>query len=108
MLTKALRTAQKRQKVTHDADMRLEGLVMESERDRLQRYSDCDCLMQVKQNVDVYVYLDRIFSNDHRKKETVKKELIQLGVCIHQSMWRKCFQAQRLHILSTDFVSLLD
>ena len=34
--------------------------------------------MQVKQNDDVY--LDRIVSNDHRKRETVKKELIQLGV----------------------------
>ena len=32
---------------------------MESERDRLQRYSDCDFLMQVKQNADVY--LDIIF-----------------------------------------------
>ena len=58
--------------------MELEGLVMESERDRLQRYSDTDFLMQVKQNADIY--LDRIFSDDHRKRETVKKELIQLGV----------------------------
>ena len=32
----------KRQKVTHGADTELEGLVMESERNRLQRYSDCD------------------------------------------------------------------
>ena len=45
----------KRQKVTHGADVELEGLGMESERDRLQRYSDCDFLMQVKQNVDVYL-----------------------------------------------------
>ena len=43
---------------------------MESERDRLQRYSDCDFLMQIKQNADIY--LDRIFSNDHRKRETVR------------------------------------
>ena len=42
----------KRQKVSHGADMELEGLVMESGRDRLQRYSDCDFLMQVKQNAD--------------------------------------------------------
>ena len=75
-LTKAIR--QKRQKVTHGVDMELEGLVMESERDRLPRYSDCDFLMQVKQNADVY--LDRFFSDDRRKRETVKKELIQLGV----------------------------
>ena len=34
--------------------------------------------MHVKQDADVY--FDRIFSNDHRKRETVKKELIQLGV----------------------------
>ena len=68
----------KRQKVTHGADMELEGLVMELERDRLQRYSDCDFLMQVKQSADTY--LDRIFSNDHRKREIVKRELIQLGV----------------------------
>ena len=61
-----------RQKVTHGAVMKLEGLVMESERDRLQRYSDYDFLMQVKQNADVYV--DRNFSNDHRKRETVKKK----------------------------------
>ena len=31
--------------------------------------------MQIKQNADVY--LDRIFSDDHMKRETVKKELIQ-------------------------------
>ena len=68
-------TAQERQKDTHGADMELEGLVMESERDRLQRYSGFDFLMQVKQNADVY--FDRIFSNDRWKEETVKKELIQ-------------------------------
>ena len=34
--------------------------------------------MQVKQDADVYI--DRIFSNAHRRRETVKKELIQLGV----------------------------
>ena len=56
----------KRQKVTLGADMELEGLVIHSERDRLQRYSDCDFLMQVKQKADIY--LDRIFSNDHRKR----------------------------------------
>ena len=67
-----------RQKVTHGADMELEGLVMDSERDRHQRYSDYDFLMQVKQDADVY--LDSIFCNDHRKRETAKKELIQLGV----------------------------
>ena len=39
--------------------MELEGLVMESERDRLQRHSDSDFLMHVKQNADVY--LDRFF-----------------------------------------------
>ena len=50
---------------------------MESVRDRLQRFSDCDFLMQVKQNADVK--LDRIVSNDDRKREAVKKELIQLG-----------------------------
>ena len=49
----------KRQKVTRGAKMEVEGLVMESVRDRLQRYSDCDFLTQVKQNADVY--LDRIF-----------------------------------------------
>ena len=53
-------------------------MVMETERDRLQRYSDRDFLMRVKQNAGVY--LDRIFSNNRRKRETVKKELIQLGV----------------------------
>ena len=72
-LTKAMRTAQK-DKVSHGADMELEGLVMESEQDRLQRYSNCDFLMQVKQNSDTY--FDRIFSNDHRKRGIVK-ELIQ-------------------------------
>ena len=39
-------------------------------------------LMLVKQNADVY--LDRIFSDDHRKREIAKKELIQLGV--HRSV----------------------
>ena len=67
----------KRQKVTHGAGTELEGLVMESERHRFQRYSDFDLLMQVKQNADIY--LDRVFSNDHMKREIVKKEL-KLGV----------------------------
>ena len=39
-LTKAIRTAQKRQKVTDGADMELEGLVLESELNRLERNSD--------------------------------------------------------------------
>ena len=73
-----MRTAQKRQKVIRGADMELEGVVMLPERDGLQRFSDCDFLMQVKQNADTY--LDRIFSNDHRKREIVKEELTQLGV----------------------------
>ena len=34
--------------------------------------------MQVKQNADIHFH--RIFSNDHRKREIVEKELIQLGV----------------------------
>ena len=49
----------KRQKITDGADMELEALAMKFERDRFQRYSDRDFLMQVKQNADVY--LDRIF-----------------------------------------------
>ena len=65
----------KRQKVTHGADMELEG--MESERDRLQRYSDCDFLMQVKQDADAYI--DRNVFKDC-KVRAVKKDLPQLGV----------------------------
>ena len=57
----------RRQKVTLGADMELQSLVME--------YSDCDFLMQAKQNADIY--LDIMFSNDHRKSEIEKKELIQ-------------------------------
>ena len=38
----------KRQKVTHGANMELEGLVVESERDCLQRYSDYNFVMQVE------------------------------------------------------------
>ena len=34
------RASSKRQKVAYGADMELEGLVVESERDRLQRFSD--------------------------------------------------------------------
>ena len=49
----------KRQKITDGADMELDELFMESELDRLQRYSDRDFLMQVRQNADVY--FDRIF-----------------------------------------------
>ena len=96
----------KRQKVDHGADVELEGLVMESERARLQRYSDCDFLMRVKQNADVY--LDRTFSNDRRKTEIVKKELIQLGV--HPSLHVvEVFSSPRTaRFLSEDLVSLLD
>ena len=77
-LMKAIRTAQKRQKVTHVADMEVEGLNMDSERDRLQRHSDHDFLMQVKLSADVF--FDRICPNDRRKRKIVKKELVQLGV----------------------------
>ena len=94
-----------RQNVTHGADMELEGLGMESERNRLQRYSDCDFLMQVKQNADIY--FDRIFSNDHRKRETVKKELIQSGVHPPVDV-AEVFSSPRLHLSSTDLVSHLD
>ena len=94
----------KKQTVTHGADMELGGLVTESERDRLQRYSACDFLTQAKENADVY--LDRTFLNDRRNRETVKKELIQLGV--HPSVHvAEVFQAPGLHVLSTDLVSTL-
>ena len=45
-----------------------------------------------------------IFSNDRRKRETVKKELIQLGVrpSVHVA---EVFQVLGLHVLSTDLVS---
>ena len=56
----------KRQKVTQDADMELERLVTESERNRLQRYSDCEFLMHVKWNADVY--LDRNFAMITRRE----------------------------------------
>ena len=49
----------RRPKLTDGAGMELEGLVMESEWDRLRRYSDCDFLMQVKQSA--CVHLDRFF-----------------------------------------------
>ena len=68
----------KRQKVTDGPDMELEGLVRESERDRLQRYSDFELLMQVKQNADVY--LDRIFSNDHH---------LSISLCTGWSPWAR-------------------
>ena len=54
-----------KKKVIHDAGKELE------------RYSDCDFLMQAKQKADIY--FDNIFSNDHQKKKTVEK-LIQSGV----------------------------
>ena len=68
----------KRQKVTHATDMELEELITESELDRLQRFSDCDFLMQVKQDADAY--LDRIVYKDCKVREAVKKDLLQLGV----------------------------
>ena len=86
----------KRQKVTHGTDMVLEGLVMESELDRLQRYSDCDFLMHVKQDADAY--LDRIVFKGCKVREAVKKDLLHL----------KCFQVLERRILSTDMVSHLD
>ena len=61
-----------------------------------------DFLMQVKHNADIY--LDRIFSNDHRKREIVKKELIQF---VHPSVHvAEVFSSP--HVLSTDLVSPLD
>ena len=56
---KEIKTARKDRKLLMVLIWSWKGLVMESERDRLQRYSDSDFLMQVKQNADVY--LDRIF-----------------------------------------------
>ena len=58
----------KRQKVTHGTGMELEGLVMEAEFDRLQRYADADS------------YLDKIVSKDCKEREAVRKDLLQLGV----------------------------
>ena len=55
----SIQDSSKRQNVARGADMELKALVTESELDRLQRYSDCDFLMQVKQNADVC--FDRIF-----------------------------------------------
>ena len=86
----------KRQKVTHGTGIVLEGLVMESELDRLQRYADCDFLMHVKQDADAY--LDRIVFKGCKVREAVKKDLLHL----------KCFQVLERRILSTDMVSHLD
>ena len=46
------------------ACMELEGLVVESEGDRVQQYSDFDFLMQIKQNADIYY--DNIYSEERR------------------------------------------
>ena len=40
-------SSKKKQKVTRGADMELEGLVMESKRDRLQRYSDTSFVSEI-------------------------------------------------------------
>ena len=64
----------KRQKVTHGADMEQEGLLMESERDRLQRYSDCGFLMQVKQEADAF------HARMVKVREAVKKDSLHLGM----------------------------
>ena len=56
-LMRVMRTVQKRQNVTHGTEMELEELVMESELDRLQRYTDCCFLVQVQ---DADAHLDKI------------------------------------------------
>ena len=77
----------KRQKIMHGTDMELEGLVMEAEFDRLQRYSDSSFLVQAKQAADSY--LDKIVFKDCKEREAVKKDLLEL------LFWRK--------LISNDF-----
>ena len=72
----------------------LEGLVMESERDRLQRYSDCDFLMQVKHNADIHLKEER---NLEERIDTVCTSISPRG--------RSVFKPTRL---VTDLVSHLD
>ena len=60
--------------ISHGTDVELEGLVKESEFDRLQR----SFLVQAKQDTDAY--LDKIVSKDCKEREAVKKDLLQLGV----------------------------
>ena len=50
---------------TVGVDMELEGLVMESERDRLQRYSDCVIFWCKSSRTPMFTLTD--FSNDRRK-----------------------------------------
>ena len=45
----------KRQKLVHGTDMELEGVVMEAEFDRLQRYSVRSFLVLAKQDTDSFV-----------------------------------------------------
>ena len=58
--------------------MELEGLVMEAEFDRLQRYSDRSFLAHAKQ--DTNSYLDQTVFKDCMEREAVKKDLLQSSV----------------------------
>ena len=68
----------KRQKITEEAGMELEDLVIEAELDRLQRYSDGSLGVQVKQNPDTY--FDSIGFKVCKERQAVKKDMLQLGM----------------------------
>ena len=62
--------------------------------------------MHVTRSADVY--FDRIFSHDRRKRESVKKDLIQLGVHLSVHVGGVFSGPKTERFLSTDWVSHLD
>ena len=87
----------KRQKVVHGTGMELEGLVMEAEFNRLQRYSDRSFLVQAMQDTDSY--LDKIVSKDCMERERSCEEGLVTVRCAFVSSrgrsvfksWKTCF-----------------
>ena len=58
--------------------MELEGLAMDAEFDRFQRYADRSFLVQTKQ--DTGSYLHKIVSKDCKVREAVKKDWLHFDV----------------------------
>ena len=95
--TNAISTAQKDRKLL--LVLELEGLVKESERDRLQLYSDCDFLMQIKQSAGVYLE-DFLLMIEGREKQCRKNDTVNPS--IHGA---EVFSSPKIARLCTDLFS---
>ena len=76
-----------RQKVVHGTDMELEGLVMEAEFDRIQRYADRSFLVQATDS-----YLDKIVFQRLQEERSCEEGLVAVRCAFISSRGRSVFK----------------